>query len=160
MILSLIAAMSENRVIWKDNTLPWDYPEDLKRFRAITHWSAVVMWRRTYESIGKPLPWRRNVIISRSTEFPEVENYTNPDDAIAVLDNELWDEDQVFIIWWASLYEYFMEKADFVYMTEIPWMVTWWDTFFPAFEEHYDEIEREEWPDWLQFVTWRKKWVE
>jgi len=38
-----------------------------------------------------------------------------------------------------------MEKADFVYMTEIPWMVTWWDTFFPAFEEHYDEIEREEW---------------
>lgn len=159
MILSLIAAMSENRVIGKDNALPRDYPEDLQRFRAITYWNTVMMWRRTYESIGKPLPWRRNIVISKSTEFPEVEHYSSPDEAINVIESELSDEDQAFIIWGASLYGYFLEKADFIYMTHVPWVIAW-DVYFPAFEEHYDEIDREEWKDGLSFVTYRKKWIE
>lgn len=156
MIISLIAAMSENRVIGKDNALPWDYPEDLKRFRAITRGHPIIMGRRTYESIWKPLPWRRNIVITSSEKFPEVETYTNPDNLLELLEQELGEDEQVFIIWWASLYSYYLEKADYIYMTHINEIVSW-DTYFPAFEKGYEIIESEKKDNKLTFTTWRKK---
>lgn len=158
MHLCLIAAMSENRVIWHQNELPRDIPEDLKRFRALTRWCPVVMWRNTYESIGKPLPGRRNIVISKSSEFPEVEHYDDPDQAIAVLDDELEEADPIFIIWWATLYTYFLDQAEYIYMTHIHDYYQW-DVYFPTFEEHFEVIEKEEHPHY-DFVTYRKKWQE
>ena len=154
----MIAAISENRVIGKDNTLPWHYTEDLQRFRHRTSGNVVIMWRGTYESLGKPLPNRRNIVISRTMTFPEVECYTSPEDTLGVLQNELADEDEVFVIWWASLYSYFMPQADWLYLTEIK-RVYEWDTFFPEFEEHFEEAEREVYSAALDFVLYRKKWV-
>ncbi len=158
MILSMIAGMSENRVIWKDNALPRYYPEDLKKFRAITYWNCVIMWRNTYESIWKPLPWRRNIVISKSTEFSEIECYESPDEAIERLEFELWDEDQVFIIWWATLYSYFLPQAEYIYLTKIHKVIEG-DTYFPPFEEHFELIESNTEKD-LTFMVYRKKRAE
>ncbi len=69
MIISLIAAMGENRVIGKDNALPWKLPADMKRFREVTMGKPVIMGRKTFESIGRALPKRTNIIITRDTNF-------------------------------------------------------------------------------------------
>jgi len=94
----MIAAMSQNRVIGKENRLPRSISEDLQRFKAITEGNTVIMGRSTYESIGKPLPNRRNIVISRSKVFDEVESYNDPELAIQSLTDDLADEDEVFII--------------------------------------------------------------
>jgi dihydrofolate reductase len=94
----MIAAMSQNRVIGKDNQLPRHLSEDLIRFKAITAGHTVIMGRSTYESIGKPLPNRRNIVISRKKTFTELEQYTDPQEAIDRLEVELDHEDEVFII--------------------------------------------------------------
>jgi dihydrofolate reductase len=67
--LSLIAALAKNRVIGADNALPWRLPEDLKHFKALTMGHPVIMGRKTFESIGKPLPGRRNIVVTRSGNF-------------------------------------------------------------------------------------------
>jgi len=155
----MIAAMSENHVIGIDNKLPWHYSEDLQRFKARTAGSVVIMWRWTYESIGKPLPHRRNIVISTTANYDEVECYNDPQLALNILEDELGDEEEVFIIWGASLYAYFMDKADWLYLTEVKHIVQW-DTFFPPFKEHFEEAERDTYDENLDFVTYRKKWVE
>lgn len=155
MIVCMIAAMSSNRVIGKDNGLPWHYSEDLKRFKSLTMWSPILMGRSTYESIGKPLPWRRNIVISRTKHFDEVELYNDPELALGILDNELDEHDKVFVIGWASLYSYFLKSAQRLYLTEIK-KIYEWDTFFPEFKDHFEEVEREE-REALDFVLYRKK---
>lgn len=117
------------------------------------------MWRSTYESIGKPLPRRRNIVLSRTQKFPEVECYDNIEEILWILENELADTDEVFVIGWASLYEYFMDKAEWLYLTEIKRTVKW-DTFFPVFDDHFEEAEREIYDDELDFVIYRKKRTE
>lgn len=159
MILNMIAAISQNRVIGIDGQLPRNYSEDLQRFRAMTAGHPIIMGRGTYESIGKPLPNRRNIVISRTQQFDEVETYNDPEIALSILKNELGDEDEVFVIGGASLYTYFMDKAERLYLTEIKHTYEW-DTFFPKFEEHFEEVERETYNDDLDFVSYRKKRVE
>jgi len=159
MIINMIAAVSQNGVIGIDGKLPRHYSEDLQKFKAMTAWYPVIMGRGTYESIGKPLPWRRNIVISRTQQFDEVETYKDPELALEILNDELGAEDEVFIIGGASLYKYFMDKADRLYITEIKKTYEW-DTFFPDFSQHFEEVEREKFNDELDFVTYRKKWVE
>ena len=69
MIISLIAAMAENRVIGRDNAIPWDLPADRKRFRELTLGHPVIMGRKTFESLAGPLPGRKNIIITRQTDY-------------------------------------------------------------------------------------------
>ena len=159
MILCMIAAMSQNRVIWIDNKLPRHYKEDLQRFKERTIEWVVVMWRWTYESIGKPLPNRRNIVISRTAHYNELECYNDPQLALDILDDELWEEDEVFIIWGASLYTQFIDTTERLYLTEVKHVVDG-DTFFPVFEEHFEEVERLVYDENLDFVTYRKKRVE
>lgn len=158
MILCMIVAFSSNYVIGKENKLPRHYPDDLKRFKDLTYGSAIVMGRATYESIGKPLPHRRNIVISRTESFDDVECFTDPEHAIAVLEEELGEHDKVFIIGGATLYNYFLEQTEWLYVTEIKKIYAG-DTFFPAFEEHFEEVERISHDD-HDFVTYRKRWVE
>ena len=158
MILCMIVAFSSNYVIGKENKLPWHYPDDLKRFKELTVGSAIIMGRATYESIGKPLPHRRNIVITRTENFPEVECFKDPEDAIAMLEDELDEHDKAFVIGGATLYNYFLEQTQRLYVTEIKKTYPG-DTFFPAFEEHFDEVERIPHDD-HDFVVSRKKWVE
>jgi dihydrofolate reductase len=142
--LSLIAAVSENRVIGANNTLPWHLPDDLKRFRSLTTGHAVIMGRRNYESIGKPLPQRKNIVLTRDPHYHAsgcivVHSLT---DALAAAG----DDPEVFIIGGAELYRQTLGMADRIYLTRVHAHVSG-DTFFPEFDAmEWRETSREDRP--------------
>jgi len=130
-VISLIAAMAKNRVIGKDNKMPWHLPADLKHFKAVTMAKPIVMGRKTYESIGRPLPGRQNVIISRNSNYTvEGCSVVNSIDAAVEL---LSDNKEIMIIGGGFLYSQVMGIADKLYLTFIDLEVEG-DTHFPKFE--------------------------
>lgn len=151
MIINIIAAMAPNRVIGKDNKLPWDYPEDLQFFKKTTSWHTIVMGRNTYLSIGRPLPNRRNVILSKEV-MEGLEYYNSIESMISKLEAD-W-VDKIFIIWGMMIYQQFIDRADFIYLTEIKKEYEG-DTFFPEFEDRFHEISREE-NENMDFVKYQK----
>ncbi len=157
MIISLIAWMATNRTIWKDNQLPWDYPEDLKYFQKTTKNHTIIMWLNTYNSIGRPLPKRRNIVLSKQDiTIDGVEIFTSIDSMLDTLKSEQWSEDsEIFIIWWANIYRQFVPIADKIYLTQIKKDYEW-DTFFPEFEENFTEVSREK-HDELDFIVYDRK---
>lgn len=105
MLLSLIVAASDNNVIGKDNTLPWHLPDDLKYFRTKTKGKTIIMGRKTHESIGKPLPDRRNIVISTTVKsIKGCEVYSSLDDALMKLRDE-GVTDEVFVIGGARIFQ-------------------------------------------------------
>lgn len=128
MTLSLIVAVAENGVIGKDNALPWRLPEDLKRFKAITMGHPVVMGRRTFESIGSPLPGRRNLVVSRNPDYHPAgaERVGGLEEALAAVDGA----QEVFVIGGAELFKESLPKADRLYLTKIHRVFSG-DTYFP-----------------------------
>jgi dihydrofolate reductase len=130
MIVSLIAAMAENRVIGKDNDMPWHLPADLKHFRRNTIGKPVIMGRRTHESIGHPLPQRLNIVLTRDPGYqaPGCIVADSPDAALAAAG----DAEEVMVMGGATLYQIFMERARRIYLTEIHAKVEG-DTYFPEF---------------------------
>jgi dihydrofolate reductase len=143
MKISMIAAMANNRVIGKDNKMPWHLPADLKHFKAVTLGKPVVMGRLTYESIGRALPGRTNIVVSSNT------SYSLPD-AIVVntFDKELAlaasEHEEVMIIGGGSIYKHFLSQAHTLYLTFIDLDVEG-DTQFPDYNAiaNWQEIERE-----------------
>ncbi len=136
-IISLIAAMAKNRVIGKDNKMPWHLPADLKHFKSVTMSKPIVMGRKTFESIGRPLPGRENVIISRNKNYAV-------DGCIVVHSIEdaltlLADYEEIMIIGGGFLYSQIIEQADKLYLTYIDLEIDG-DTQFPEFE-HLNLIE-------------------
>lgn len=113
---NVIVAVNENLVIGKDNKLPWHSSEDLKYFKRITTNNVVIMGRKTYESIGKPLPNRVNIVISTTTNFTEVITVKSFEEALEMA--SLHDK-EVFVIGGASLYEKVISDADKLYLTWI-----------------------------------------
>ena len=143
-IVSIIAAMARNRVIGINNTLPWHLPADFKHFKQVTLGKPVVMGRMTYESIGKPLPGRTNIIVTGDSNYrPE-----NADDSCIVchsLDEALAAAglvDEIMIIGGASFYAQTLPRADRLYLTVIDEDFDG-DAWFPEFDaEDWQEIER------------------
>ncbi len=132
MIVSLIAAMAENRVIGRADTLPWRLPQDMKRFKRLTMGHTVVMGRKTYETLDGPLPGRRNVVLSRDPD----RRYDGAD-VVATLDQALrlaGDDDEVFIAGGAELYRLAIDRADRIYLTVVHAEPDG-DAFFPPFDE-------------------------
>lgn len=128
MKLAIIAAIARNRVIGREGKLPWHLPDDLKRFRRLTIGHTVVMGRKTWESIGKPLSRRRNVVVS-STPLTGVERCSTLTEALALLEGE----ERVFIIGGGSLYAQVLDRADELYLTLVHRTVDG-DVFFPPYE--------------------------
>lgn len=128
MRLALIAAIARNRVIGRAGTLPWHIPDDLKRFKRLTTGRTVLMGRKTFASIGRPLPHRRNVVIS-TQEIPGVESYRLLEDALEAVKND----EQVFVIGGGQLYAALLDRADELFLTLVDNDVEG-DTFFPPFE--------------------------
>ncbi len=140
MIVSLIVAMTRERVIGKDNLMPWHLPADLAYFKQTTLGKPVVMGRNTFDSIGKPLPGRRNVIVStRLSEAPAgTELVSSPADALALLK----DEAEVMIIGGGQLYAAFMPLAHRLYLTRIEASLEG-DTYFPLVESDWQLVSEQ-----------------
>ena len=148
MKIALIVAMAENGVIGKNNQLPWYLPEDLKYFKATTMGKPIVMGRKTFESIGKALPGRTNIVLSRQTDLklPEgvriaasIEEAIDISEAVSVIDGS----EEIMIIGGEQIYTLFMEKASRLYLTKVHAAVEG-DAYFSGFEESEWELMTEE----------------
>ena len=158
--LSILVAMAQNRTIGINNTLPWHIPEDLKRFKALTMGHHMIMGRKTFDSIGKPLPGRTTVIVTRNRELRIagcVIAHTL-EEAIAACAGD----DEIFIIGGAELFASALLLANRLYLTEIKQDVDG-DVFFPTFDKSvWVEVAREtrsqKIPQPLEyhFVTYRR----
>ena len=115
MNISIIVAMSKNRVIGKDNDMPWHLSDDLKNFKKVTMGSTIIMGRLTYESIGKPLPKRKNIVLSRKLKDPNLLVFDNLDNALSTLK----DEREIFIIGGEDIYCQTVNRANKIYLTTI-----------------------------------------
>jgi dihydrofolate reductase len=140
MRISAIVAMSQNRAIGKNNQLPWHLPADLKHFKQVTMGRPILMGRKTYESIGRPLPGRYNIVITRDANFqaPGCLVTTSIDTALAAVA----ESDEIFIIGGALLYQQMMPRIHRLYLTVIQQEVEG-DAFFPELDlNQWYEIER------------------
>jgi dihydrofolate reductase len=142
MKVSMIAAMAEDRIIGLDNKMPWHLPVDLNFFKRVTLGKPVVMGRKTYQSIGHPLPGRTNIVVTRdeSLKIEGVNCVQTLDQALLLLA----DVEEVMIIGGASIYEQFLAQADRLYLTFID-LKTNGDTQFPDYQQaaKWHEVERE-----------------
>jgi dihydrofolate reductase len=127
--LIIIAAISLNRVIGNNGRVPWDIPEDLHRFKRLTKGHTVVMGRKSFESLGKPLRERRNVVLTSST-LPGTKTYASIDSALAALK----DQPKVFIIGGGQVFAQTIEQVDTMQLTIVEKNVDG-DTFFPPYED-------------------------
>jgi dihydrofolate reductase len=129
--LSLIVACAKQQVIGINNTLPWHLPEDLKRFRALTTGHHIIMGRKTYESLGRLLPNRTTVIVTRNPHY-QVEGALIANSLEAAL-QLCADDDEPFLIGGAELYQHGLPQATKLYMTEVDLAVEG-DAFFPTID--------------------------
>lgn len=136
-MIKAIVAMAENRVIGNAGTIPWHLPEDFKFFKATTMDHAILMGRKTYESIGKPLPGRENIVLSRT--LPETPGVT----VLRSLDGlkEPTDGRDLFVIGGEEIYRLLLPRVRELYVTKVPRSIGG-DTRFPEFEAEFDGGEK------------------
>ncbi len=140
----MIAALSRNRVIGRDNALPWQLSEDLKYFKRVTMGKPILMGRKTFESIGRPLPGRTNIVLSRQPGFkPEgVLLAADPQRALALAREEQAEE--LMVIGGEAVYREFLPLAERLYLTEVQAEVEG-DAWFPDIDPAYwREVRRED----------------
>ena len=157
--LTIIVAMDTRRGIGIDNTLPWKLPEDMAHFKRVTTGHPIVMGRKTFDSIGRPLPGRRNIVITRNPDWRHdgVETASSVEAAVALVAGR-----QAFIIGGADIYRQAMAVADELIVTEVKKTYNC-DAFFPAIDgSQWRECAREEHASpsadlQYAFVTWRRQ---
>jgi dihydrofolate reductase len=146
MILSAIVAVSDNNAIGRDNQLPWHLPEDLKFFKRTTLGKPVLMGRKTFESLGRPLPGRLNIVVStqKNLVLPEgVLLFHNIDDAVARLEQE--NTEEAFIIGGGTIYEQTMSLLDRMYITQVHTTILDAHAFYPhADHTHWKMVWHED----------------
>lgn len=159
-MISMIVAMAENRAIGRDNQLPWHLPADLKHFKAVTMGKPMLMGRKTFESIGRPLPGRRTIVITRDAAWRAegVETAPSIDAALEMASTA----EEVMIVGGAQIYAQAIEKADRLYVTEVATAADG-DAFFPEidtaiwFEVARDSHAAEGAGPAYAFVTYQRK---
>ncbi len=139
--LSIICGMDENRLIGKDNALPWHLPADMAYFKKTTMSKPLLMGRKTYESIGKPLPGRRNIIITRDSSY-QAEGCDVTHSIQQALDL-VADQPEIMLMGGASLYEQTIDIADCLYITEI-----------------HHKFEGDAWFPAINPIQWKESWRE
>ncbi|WJW75894.1 type 3 dihydrofolate reductase [Thiohalobacter sp. IOR34] len=140
-ILSLILAMDRNRVIGKDNALPWHLPADLQYFKRMTMGKPILMGRKTHESIGRPLPGRQNIVISSNPAFeaPGCTVVHSLDEALEAAGGA----GEIMVIGGTRLFEQVLDRADRIYLTLIDHAFEG-DTWFPELDAGWVEVSRED----------------
>ncbi len=133
MIISMIAAMDRNHLIGNNNQLPWHLPADFAHFKSTTMGKPIVMGRKTFESIGKPLPGRINIVLSRNpeTRFEGVACVSNFEDALAAVP----DAPEIMIIGGSTIYEMLLPQTNRMYLTYVDAAFEG-DAWFPEFDEN------------------------
>lgn len=156
-MISAIIAISKNYAIGKDGKLPWHYPADLKFFKETTTGHAVVMGAHTWKSIGRPLPKRLNIILSRTAEITESENIKVLRSKEEVMDLVGASED-IFIIGGAKTYETFADVIDKWIVTEVPETIEDADTFIdPNFLDGFELQETKDLAEGLKVNIFQRK---
>jgi dihydrofolate reductase len=137
--MKAIVAMTKDRVIGIENRIPWRLPEDLKLFKRVTTGNTVLMGRKTYESIGKPLPGRRNLVVSRSAQFAGVEMIRE----IEAFEPAPFEADgsSLFIIGGSLIYKKLLDRCDVLYVTHVRADYEG-DSYFPEFESDFEIGEK------------------
>ena len=134
----LIAALADNRVIGRDNQLPWHLPADLKHFKALTLGKPIIMGRKTWDSLGRPLPGRLNLVVSRQAglQLEGAEVFASLDQALARASEWASEQgvDELMLIGGAQLYEQALAQAARLYLTRVV-LQPEGDAWFPAFSE-------------------------
>lgn len=145
--LALIVAMAKNHVIGINNNLPWHLSEDLKYFKRVTMGKPIIMGRKTFDSIGRPLPGRTNIVVTRNEDYQaegvkvvhSLKAALELCNSIAVIDGS----DEAMVIGGAELYKQALPLADYLYLTEVHAEVDG-DAFFPEFDRgNWQEIARD-----------------
>jgi len=135
-ILSMIVATADNNIIGKDNDMPWHLPADLAYFKKVTLGKPIIMGRKTYESIGRPLPGRRNIVISRDESYaaPGIDTVTSVEEALALVNGANGEEavKEIMVIGGGAIYAHCLPKADRLYITHINANIEG-DTKFPDY---------------------------
>jgi len=139
--ISMVAAMSENRVIGRNNDIPWRIPGEQKRFRTLTTGKTIIMGRKTFESIGKALPNRRNIVVTRDKAY--VANGCEIAGSLREALDLAKNDDEVFIGGGETLYTEALPMADLVYLTTIHFRVEG-DTYFPEMGSEFKLIDSTE----------------
>ncbi len=152
--LAIIAAVARNGVIGRDGDLPWRLPEDLRHFKRTTKGHAVIMGRKTWESIGRPLPGRTNIVVTRQSDYAASGCSVVPS-LEAALELAWRSDEQPFVIGGAGLYAAALPLATKLFLTEVHEEVEG-DTHFPAVDpDQFREVERRP-GDGVSFVTWER----
>lgn len=164
--LCLIAALAENRVIGADNQLPWHLPADLKHFKALTLGKPIIMGRKTWDSLGRPLPGRLNLVVSRQADLTlaGAEVFASLEAAIARADQWAREQgvDELMLIGGAQLYEQGLAQAERLYLTRVALQPVG-DAWFPAFDEaawqrgECEEHAAAEASPAYRFETWQRR---
>lgn len=140
--ISIIVAMAQNRTIGINNTLPWRCPEDLKHFKTLTMGHHMIMGRKTFDSIGKPLPGRTTVVVTRNPDL-KIDGCIvthSLEEAISACNGD----EEIFVVGGAELYTQAIPRADNIYLTEIQQDVMG-DAHFPNYNHHdWKEVAREQ----------------
>jgi dihydrofolate reductase len=163
MILSQITAMAKNRVIGINNTLPWDIPEDMKFFRTKTKGHVMIMGRKTFESLGSPLPGRFHIIITRQSDYkyehPQVKIVATVQEAVAFAQTLLpqWPE-EVFIIGGGQIYQESLSVTNRIYLTIIEKDFVG-DAYYPELPAYFQLVEKRDVAGEIPFAftTWERK---
>lgn len=161
MTITIVAAIAANGVIGREGGLPWRLPADLKHFKRLTLGHVVVMGRRTYESIGHPLPGRTTVVVSRRTTTPEPANDSSGDVIITAGSFEvavaraLEIDDEVFVVGGAQVYAAALEVAERMVLTLVDARPEG-DTWFPEVEWGLWRESQRQLSDGLAFVTYER----
>ncbi|PHS17697.1 MAG: diacylglycerol kinase [Blastopirellula sp.] len=161
MKISLIVAQSENRVIGRNGDMPWRLSSDLKRFKSITMGHHIVMGRKTYESIGRLLPGRTTVIITRQPDY-QVEGAVIADSLDSAIEQAAGD-DELFIVGGGQIYASSLAQANKIYQTRVHTEINDGDTFFPEVDwtqwnkVHAEEIAADEKNDFeTTYEVWER----
>ena len=143
-IISIIAAKSLNGVIGNNNALPWHLPSDLQHFRKLTSNKIILMGRKTYESIGKPLPNRTNIVISSNSAFKPVEGVVvapDPKEALRMARKIGGEHGEIWIIGGTTIYQAFIKRADRMFLTVIQQEVKG-DAIFPVWKDVFWNLNK------------------
>lgn len=162
-MLSIIVAMDRNRLIGKDNSLIWHIPEDLKRFKRLTTNHTIIMGRKTFESLGRILPNRKHIVLTKKPTFIIQDKNVEIKTKIEELEKYINSDEEVFVIGGASIYKQLLPYVRKMYITKIQYEFEG-DTYFPNFEEadwkiieKINGIRNENNPYNYEYITYERK---